>query len=313
MQKGNTLIFLLIGILILAGVAGGAYYFGKSQSPKPQNTAVSSLPTSSVTPSISPDEVVKTFYNTWLNCEKEFDKYALKGGPISQDASTQREECVKKAMADYTVIQKEHPTDNKMWCAQSFPARVDADKANIVGNTATVVSHHFFDQSGDNQIKVTLTLINNSWKISDTTCLSSKSDKSPDWITYVGKGISFKYPKEWKLAQSDYLNTVSVTSPSGAVRVQVSEGQYPYGFEGPGYNFEKRDVNISVGDKDYLVKETIINGKKVFVDFPVNSPRGNNILFGTGYPAAEDAKASIEDYEKNKMVILEILRTFKFL
>src|SRR5437870_1671662 len=34
MQRGNVLFFLLIGLVILIGVSGGAYYLGKSQSMK---------------------------------------------------------------------------------------------------------------------------------------------------------------------------------------------------------------------------------------------------------------------------------------
>ena len=49
-QKGQIQI-ILIGILILAGVAGGAYYFGKSQAPKSKNPVVTST---SPTPDASP-------------------------------------------------------------------------------------------------------------------------------------------------------------------------------------------------------------------------------------------------------------------
>lgn len=39
MQKGNSLIFLLVGIVILV-VAGGAFYLGRSTSPKPLPTPI---------------------------------------------------------------------------------------------------------------------------------------------------------------------------------------------------------------------------------------------------------------------------------
>lgn len=192
-QKGNTVIFLLIGVLILVVAAGGAYYFGKSQ--KSQNPTLTSKEESAV----APEEVVKTFYNTWLGCEKEFTKYTLQMGPVPQEASQQREDCIKKLMTDYTVIQTEHPGDSTMWCAQDFPSKVDVDKAIITGNTATALSHHMFEYSGDNQIKVTLTLINNAWKISDTTCLRSNSssfDETANWSTYKDTKLKFslKYP-----------------------------------------------------------------------------------------------------------------------
>lgn len=38
MQKGQAPVLILVGILIIIAVAGGAYYFGKSQTPKPTTT-----------------------------------------------------------------------------------------------------------------------------------------------------------------------------------------------------------------------------------------------------------------------------------
>lgn len=65
MQKGFAPIIILVGIVVLAGVAGGAYYFGKSQAPKPQlpNPVVTSQ-ASQVTPSMQstvfpPEKYVK--------------------------------------------------------------------------------------------------------------------------------------------------------------------------------------------------------------------------------------------------------------
>jgi len=55
MQKGQVLIFLLVGILLIAA-AGGAFYLGRSTSPKPSPAPVvtSSIPQS--TPSPSPSD-----------------------------------------------------------------------------------------------------------------------------------------------------------------------------------------------------------------------------------------------------------------
>lgn len=36
MQKGQALVLILVGILIIISVAGGAYFLGKSSTPKPQ-------------------------------------------------------------------------------------------------------------------------------------------------------------------------------------------------------------------------------------------------------------------------------------
>lgn len=52
MQKGQTLIFILVGILILAAVVGGAYYLRRSTSPK-----ISPSPVVSTNPQSSPSQV----------------------------------------------------------------------------------------------------------------------------------------------------------------------------------------------------------------------------------------------------------------
>ncbi len=90
MQKGQTLIFLLIGILI---VAGGAFLLGKSSNPKPSPNLVvtSQTPQPTSTPSQSPssDETAtwKTYTgryiafkypNTWTPSENPLGQGAIK-------------------------------------------------------------------------------------------------------------------------------------------------------------------------------------------------------------------------------------------
>lgn len=73
MQKGFAPILILIGILVIMAVASGAYYFGKSQTPKPQiqNPVVvsptpqptivpSSIPATSLAPTTKPTDSNKT-------------------------------------------------------------------------------------------------------------------------------------------------------------------------------------------------------------------------------------------------------------
>lgn len=55
-QKGQTLVYILVGVLILVSVAGGAYYFGKSSTPKSSPAPV----VTSQTPQPTPDETVYT-------------------------------------------------------------------------------------------------------------------------------------------------------------------------------------------------------------------------------------------------------------
>ena len=49
MQKGQALIFILVGVLILAAVAAGAYFLGRQVAPRPQTLQPSPSPTDETT------------------------------------------------------------------------------------------------------------------------------------------------------------------------------------------------------------------------------------------------------------------------
>lgn len=67
MQKGFAPILILVGILVALALAGGVYFFGKSQVAKLQNpVVVSQTPQATPTPSSTSDETAswKTYTNT---------------------------------------------------------------------------------------------------------------------------------------------------------------------------------------------------------------------------------------------------------
>jgi len=74
-QKGFGVIYILVGVLILAVVTGGAYYLGKSTAPKPSIPVVSQTPqptaSSQVTPSPTPYSI--TSWKTYTS-----SSYSLK-------------------------------------------------------------------------------------------------------------------------------------------------------------------------------------------------------------------------------------------
>lgn len=61
MQKGQGIIFVIVGILVAGLIAGGAYYLGRSNNPK--STSVS------VVPSPTPDETAKGKTNQSVKVE----------------------------------------------------------------------------------------------------------------------------------------------------------------------------------------------------------------------------------------------------
>lgn len=335
-QQGSALVYILVGILIVAGVVGGVYSFRKSQ--------VTNLKLEDTPATTSPEKVVETFYNTWLNCEKEFDRYSLKMDRVPQEIIQQRENCIKSALKDHTIVQKEYPMDNSMWCAQDLPLRVGVNKAAIFNQTATVISHHFFEHSGDNQIKVTLTSVDNSWKISDTTCLHLNPMPTPTnlpttdyhktefldeplvtkendgWATYTkaSLGFSFRlpqgfsrahnYPGRSEVAVDDFFDLK--TDQQFSVSVQ----QEPVDL----------DQLISINPLPDTINKTfgLINGTLIRQDGlgAGGSIYGQNFIFsknnyhfwislGTGHKSPD-----IEKTKKDADELFErILSTFKFL
>ncbi len=89
-QRGFSAILILVGVLIMAAVAGGAYYFGRQtvSNPQPQNPVVVSQtpqPTSvsQATPIPSPDQTTnwKTYTNTKYGYSFKYPpERVIKGG-----------------------------------------------------------------------------------------------------------------------------------------------------------------------------------------------------------------------------------------
>lgn len=147
--------------------------------------------------------------------------------------------------------------------------------------------------------------------------LQPSADPTIGWQTFTGKEIAFKYPLDWTVKEeySDYFSGYMLTleNANKIVSIVVTPSQEPYGFAGPD-TLSENQLLVTVGGKSYSVDETTVENRAVFVDFPVNFGKKQYfILFGSGYPVNDDQKASINDYNKEKSNILQILSTFQFL
>lgn len=136
-------------------------------------------------------------------------------------------------------------------------------------------------------------------------------EKTANWKTFNTDGYNFKHPSNWNVIKTDYLKSTRIDNENQTVSITISEGQYPYGYGGD-VKFNTRNININVGDKEYSVKENIVNDKDAYVDFKLDTTKNYHILFGTGYPAGCCGKTSLDDYKSSFDTILKILSTFKF-
>lgn len=126
----------------------------------------------------------------------------------------------------------------------------------------------------------------------------------------------FEYPSGWDVrsfGNINDMNGVDITRVDKVIAITITNKQYPYGFEGPDIKFEKKTLDVEINGKVYKVNEVVVNGRSAFVDFSTDLPNKVFIKFGTGYPAAEDKKASLSEYNDSKEIILKILSTFKFI
>ncbi|MBI2020735.1 hypothetical protein HYS94_05000 [Candidatus Daviesbacteria bacterium] len=83
MQKGQSLILIIVGILVVGLIAAGAYYFGKSSAPKPQTQ----VPVVTQTP--QPSQVDGTAnWKTYTNNKLGFSLKIPSSWNISLDSSS---------------------------------------------------------------------------------------------------------------------------------------------------------------------------------------------------------------------------------
>ncbi len=147
----------------------------------------------------------------------------------------------------------------------------------------------------------------------------SSSDETANWKTFSNNNYSFKYPVDWSIqdqpkdSTNRYSEVVNIKNLSGSVAIILSPFQYPYGLEGEDIakSIQTNDLTVTIEGNQYLVKETTFLKNKAFVDMKVQRTKEHHILFGTGYPAAEDKLASLSDYKSNRNLILKMLSTLK--
>ena len=146
--------------------------------------------------------------------------------------------------------------------------------------------------------------------------VSATSDPTVNWETHSGKEFQFKYPSGWSVREhySDYFEgqEITIDNPTGVVSIEVTPFSSTYGFSGNTKTI-KNAIKFSFVGKEYSAVETIVENHSVYVNQYVDvSGISYAVMFGSGYPVNADDDASLEEYQKEKSTILQILSTFKF-
>lgn len=145
--------------------------------------------------------------------------------------------------------------------------------------------------------------------------VSNGNLETTNWKTYKDNIYSFQYPSVWEVegGYSDFFEgqVVTIKNPSQTIRILISPGQYPYGFEGP-KEIKQKPLELTINNNEYRAKENIISNRSAYVDIALNNNENEyHILFGTGYPTGS-RKESLSDYLSSKETIIKILSTFRF-
>lgn len=158
-------------------------------------------------------------------------------------------------------------------------------------------------------------------KMSDQILLSlKKAPKYSDWKEVSHDSISFLLPENWEseISVSEYFGgeVVEVWNPSNTVRITLyptNVNRFPYGFGGdPDLIIEKPPLEITFLGEKRLLEESIVtysDHTSAFVDFA--DGEGYAFLFGTGYPAGSDDRASLSDYMEDRATVIKILESFE--
>ncbi len=152
-----------------------------------------------------------------------------------------------------------------------------------------------------------------------TMVVSPTPEDITKWETYDNNEYSFQYPSTWSIEgkYDDYFKGQMVTmiNPSKTIKVTVSPAQIPYGFGGVGEE-KSTSIKIFTDGQTFETKENIYGwgneaADRVYVDLKIPKKKDYHILFGTGYPAADDQNPSLDDYNAEKTTIIKILSSLK--
>ena len=180
----KKIVFIVLALVVLLGIAGGSYYFGLQKgvttphyiSANPTSTGVPSIlpsatPTSTAQNENVPDAVVKSYYDWYYSCINTFFT-AARNGTGKNETSQQACPYNSQNLLTQSLLVQLHQVKyaDPVLCAQNVPEKITYDTAVVTNSHATEIVHTVWGSSPTQSITVGLDKTNDSWQISSITC-----------------------------------------------------------------------------------------------------------------------------------------------
>lgn len=159
-------------------------------------------------------------------------------------------------------------------------------------------------------------------EIVEEEVIVEQPDETADWETFSNQAYSFKYPTNWDVTatlEDDFPedqkyvgDKISINNAEKTVGIIVTTGEHSWGGTGR-ESIQSTPISFSINSQDYQSEESIIDNHsaRTHLTIPFNG-KDYIVLFGSGYPITNDPTASLDDYNRDKNTILQVLSTFKF-
>lgn len=170
-QAGFAPVLVLIGIMVIMAIAGGAYYFGKSQTPKPQSQNLMASSQPSVTPTTSNFNLIFKYgvgaRNELDTFEGTYTKDMVSDPPVKIKMSLSREETDRIYQKMLEIDFFDYPDKFSVTLSTGEPI-----------GTVTPCSKYYFKVANNSKIK----------ELSWDDCITNKNeraDKLRELIKYI--------------------------------------------------------------------------------------------------------------------------------
>ncbi|MEK7172708.1 MAG: hypothetical protein AAB740_01875 [Patescibacteria group bacterium] len=227
-------IFIVVCVAIIGGVILVYQYWWL---PKEEAKTIKTIQQEEKIYSKTPEQIVLGFYQGYLRATNG------KGGAIAAKEYIKLSNDLEGNYKEGLIDEKVRLADPMLWASDASPEDNLQVSNIVVKDNIALADVTFLPIWPDHKLRVSLSLVNNEWKISNVEDISKEiaKDATADWQTYSNEeyGFEVKYSPGW----------------------EILESSEPKPFE-KGFIFQRKDhpkdeygtvsINIGSGDAEYL-------------------------------------------------------------